>query len=62
MSREGNRVDVGKGSSSDDSLRVVFGQLDSEPVVITELALRSETEVSYDNIRDHRTPQAFKQI
>ena len=51
-----------KVSSSNDALRVLFGQLDSEPVVMTELTLGAELAVSYDNIRDHRTPQSFKPV
>jgi hypothetical protein len=49
-----------KVSSCDDALRVVFGQLDSEPVVMTGLTLGSELAVSYGNIRDHRTLQSFR--
>jgi hypothetical protein len=51
-----------KVSSSDDSLRVVFGRLDSEPIVLTDLSLGMELAVSYDNIRDHRTPVSFKPV
>jgi uncharacterized protein YegJ (DUF2314 family) len=50
-----------KVSSSVDSLRVVFGQLDNEPIVHTDLRLGQELAVSYDNIRDHRTPRSFEQ-
>ena len=38
----------------DDSLRLVFGRLDSHPVATTALKLGQELAVSYDNIRDHR--------
>jgi uncharacterized protein YegJ (DUF2314 family) len=38
----------------DDAKRLVFGQLDSEPVVITDMRLGQELAVSYDNVREHR--------
>jgi uncharacterized protein YegJ (DUF2314 family) len=37
-----------------DSERVVFGRLDSEPIVITDMRLGQELAVSYDNVREHR--------
>ena len=40
--------------------RIVFGTLDSEPIAMTDLRLGQELAVSYDNIRDHRTPASFK--
>jgi uncharacterized protein YegJ (DUF2314 family) len=39
---------------SDDEKRLVFGKLDSQPVVHTHLKVGQELAVSYDNIRDHR--------
>ena len=39
---------------SDDAGRLVFGKLDSEPVVITDMHLGQEIAVSYDNVREHR--------
>jgi hypothetical protein len=39
---------------SDDRQRIVFGKLDSEPVVNTDMRLDQELAVSYDKIRDHR--------
>ena len=39
---------------SDDNSELVFGRLDSEPVVITDMHLGQELAVSYDNIREHR--------
>jgi uncharacterized protein YegJ (DUF2314 family) len=48
--------------SSDDVQRVLFGTLDSEPVVMTNLRLRRALAVSYDNIRDHRKPASFKPV
>ena len=39
----------------DDTKRLVFGWLDSEPVVFaTDLKLGKHIAVSYDNIRDHK--------
>lgn len=38
----------------DDENRLVFGRLDSEPVVHTRLRLGQELAISYDNIREHR--------
>ena len=51
-----------KVQSSDDNRRVVFGTLDSEPIVMTDVHLGMELAVSYDNIRDHRTPASFKPV
>jgi hypothetical protein len=42
--------------SDDPDHRVVFGTLESDPVVMTDLRLGQELAVSYDNIKDHRTP------
>jgi uncharacterized protein YegJ (DUF2314 family) len=39
---------------SDDVNRLVFGQLDSEPIVVTDMRLGQELAVSYDNVREHR--------
>ena len=38
----------------DDAGRLVFGKLDSVPIVITDMHLGQELAVSYDNIREHR--------
>lgn len=44
----------------DDSKRVVFGRLDSEPVVFTkDLKLGQQIAVSFDNVRDHKKPSDF---
>jgi hypothetical protein len=51
-----------KVSSSDDDRQVVFGKLDSEPIVMTDLGLGMELAVSYDNIRDHRKPSSLRPI
>lgn len=40
---------------SDDDRRLVFGKLDSEPIVISDMRLGQELAVSYDNIRNRRT-------
>lgn len=39
---------------SDDESEIVFGKLDSQPVVIADMKLGQELAVRYDNIRDHR--------
>jgi uncharacterized protein YegJ (DUF2314 family) len=39
---------------SDDHDRLVFGKLDSQPIVVTDMHLGQELAVSYDNIREHR--------
>jgi hypothetical protein len=46
---------------SDDARRVVFGRLDNEPVVHTDLRLGMELAVSYDNIREHMRADSFGQ-
>jgi len=44
----------------DPDRRILFGQLDSEPVVFTkELRLGQEIAVSFDNVRDRRKPSDF---
>ena len=40
---------------SDDDRKLVFGKLDSEPIVLTDMRLGQELAVSYDNVRDHRS-------
>ena len=46
---------------ADEALRVVFGRLDNEPAVNTDLRLGMELAVSYDNIREHMKASAFNQ-
>lgn len=46
---------------ADDSLRVVFGELDNEPIVLTNLHVGMELAVSYDKIRDHMKASSFNQ-
>jgi hypothetical protein len=48
--------------TDDPAQRVVFGVLDSEPIVCTDLRLGTQLAVSYDNIREHRPPASFKPI
>ena len=38
----------------DDDNRLVFGKLDSQPIVMNDMRLGQDLAVSYDNIRDHR--------
>lgn len=40
--------------SSDDESRIIFGRLDSEPILHAGLKVGQELAVSYDKIRDHR--------
>jgi hypothetical protein len=40
---------------SDDKERIVFGRLDSQPIVSTGLRLGQQLAVSYDLIREHRS-------
>lgn len=49
-------------SSDDHKRHIVFGRLDSEPVVNTDLRRGMELAVSYDNIREHRTASSFKPV
>ncbi len=45
---------------SDEENRVVFGRVDSEPVVFaSELSLGQEVAVSFEKIREHKKPQDF---
>ncbi len=46
---------------SDDERRLVFGKLDNESVVHTDMVVGMELAVSYDNIREHRTADSFRQ-
>jgi len=40
--------------SCDDENRIVFGRLDSEPILRVRLKVGQELAISYDKIRDHR--------
>jgi hypothetical protein len=46
---------------SDNDLRGVFGTRDRERITMTDLNIGMVLEVSYDNIRDHRTEASFRQ-
>jgi hypothetical protein len=39
---------------SDDVHHLVFGTLDSQPIVAADMYLGQELAVSYDKVRDHR--------
>ncbi len=39
---------------SDDKQEIVFGKLDSQPVVATDMKVGQELAVSYEKVRDHR--------
>jgi len=47
--------------SSDDKQRIVFGTLDSEPIVNTDLRLGMKLAVTYAHIREHLPASSFKQ-
>ena len=40
--------------SSDDEQRLVFGNLDNEPISNTDMKLGQHLAVSYDKIREHK--------
>jgi len=46
---------------ADDELRLVFGELDNQPVANLDLHLGLELAVSYDSIREHMKSSAFDQ-
>jgi hypothetical protein len=48
--------------ANDPERRVVFGTLDNEPVASSDLRLGMHLAVSYDNIREHRTPASFRTV
>jgi len=50
-----------KVESSDDVSRIVFGQLDNEPIVSMHARLGTELAVSYDNVREHMKSESFGQ-
>jgi uncharacterized protein YegJ (DUF2314 family) len=50
-----------KVDRADDAARVVFGRLDNEPLINTDLRLGEEIAVSYDLIREHMKASAFNQ-
>jgi hypothetical protein len=40
--------------NSDDERQLVFGKLDSQPIVATDMHLGQELAISYEKVRDHR--------
>jgi hypothetical protein len=44
---------------SDDERQLVLGQLDSEPVVATDMKRGQRLAVSYQQVRDHKKPSDF---
>lgn len=46
---------------SDDATRIVFGTLDNEPVVMTDLHVGMKLAVSFDKIREHMNAASFNQ-
>ena len=47
--------------SVDDTHRIVFGTLDSEPIVVTGLHIGMRLAISFDNIREHMKGESFNQ-
>ena len=45
--------------SSDDDEGVVFGRLDNEPLVNTDMKLGQELAIRYDLVREHRKSEDF---
>jgi uncharacterized protein YegJ (DUF2314 family) len=39
---------------SEDESGIVFGTLDSQPVVMTDMRVGQDLAISYDKVRDHR--------
>ena len=48
-----------RSDHADDGERIVFGQLENEPVVNKGLLRGMELAVSYDNIREHKKSSDF---
>jgi len=46
---------------SDDERRLVFGKLDNESIVHANVRLGMDVAISYDNVKDHRTTESFRQ-
>jgi hypothetical protein len=44
----------------DDERQLIFGMLDSEPLVTTGTKLGQELVISYEKVREHRKPWEFK--
>jgi len=50
-----------KVDNCDDEQRLVFGRLDNEPILNTDLKLGMDLAVSYDNIREHMKASSLNQ-
>jgi hypothetical protein len=50
-----------KVDQADERARIVFGTLDSQPLVNPDLHLGMQLAVSYDKIREHMKAAAFNQ-
>jgi uncharacterized protein YegJ (DUF2314 family) len=50
-----------KVSRADDTNHLVFGTLDNEPIVNTDLRLGMELAISFDNIREPMKASSFNQ-
>jgi hypothetical protein len=46
----------------DDEREIVFGKLDSEPIVNTDMTVGQELAISYEKVRDHRRPAGRGEI
>ncbi len=44
----------------DEVRRLVFGKLDSEPVLTREVKVGQQIAVSFDKVREHRKPWEFQ--
>ena len=51
-----------KVESDDPASRIVWGILESEPIVSTRPRLGIQLAVSYDSIREHRTAASFNPV
>ena len=45
--------------NSDDDAKIVYGQLDNEPMVNTDLRLGQELAIKYDLVQEHRKSADF---
>jgi hypothetical protein len=59
-----SRQEIANGSGylvdgNDDEQQVVFGQLDSEPLVANDLKLEQRLAISYQKVREHKKPPDF---
>lgn len=47
--------------NSDNKKKIVFGWLDNEPIVNTDLRLGMELAISFDKVREHVKDSSFNQ-